>query len=137
MSGVANMVRGISSIARLKTAIKELPLKIRAAVARDAKDILNARMRENFAAGQTVYDVARPLSVSGKALSIVKSGKTLSQLYFVAIGTILRVQLPTKYAKYLVGKYQIMPMSLPVAWRGELEKLVRDYRRTFAAEMAQ
>jgi hypothetical protein len=137
MSGVRGLSRGITSINRLKAAIKELPLRIRHAVANDAAEILSARMRESFDAGQTVYSTPRPLSVDGKPLTLVKTGKTKGQLFFVAIGTILRAQMPTRYAKYLVGKYKVMPQSLPVAWRGELEQLVREYREDFERELAR
>lgn len=137
MSGVKNITRGIDSINRLKAAIKDTPLRIRRAVALDAAEILSARMRDSFAAGQTVYDTPRPLSVDGKPLSLVKTGRTKEALNFVAIGTILRAQLPTKYAKFLVGKYKIMPQRLPAAWAQELATLVREYREVFEQEMAR
>ena len=137
MSGVKSLARGISSINRLKSAIKELPLRIRSAVAQDAAGVLTNRMRDAYEEGRTVYNTPRPLSVDGKPLSLVQTGRTKGALFFVAIGTIVRAQLPTRYAKYLVGKYKIMPQSLPVEWREELEKLVREYREDFEREMSR
>ena len=136
MSGVANMQRGIDSMNRLKSAIRDLPLRIRTAVAKDAAGILNVELHKDFAAGETVYDTPRPLSVKGKPLTLVKTDRVRSALNFVVIGTILRAQLGTKYARYLIGKYKILPMSLPASWRTKLEQLVRDYREIFEREFA-
>lgn len=134
MSGVANMAQGITSMNRLKRAIKDLPLRIRSAVAKDAAEVMNMELRSDFASGRTVYDTPRPLSVQGKPLTLVKTGKTREALSFVVIGTILRAQLGMKYARYLVGKYAILPMSLPAAWRAKLQQIVREYREDFARE---
>lgn len=137
MSGVRNMAQGITSLNRLRASIRELPLRLRSAVAKDAEGVLTNLMQDEFAAGRTVYDTPRPLGVKGNRLSLVKTGKTKSALHFVAIGTIVRAQLGTRYAKYLIGKYQIMPQRLPVAWQMKLEQFVREYVQVFEAEAAR
>lgn len=137
MSGVANMAAGISSMNRLRASIASLPVRIRSAVAKDAAEVLTAEVRESFSAGSTVYDTPRPLSVDGAPLTLVKSGRTKADLVFVAIGTIVRAQLGTKYAKFLVGKYKVLPSSLPAAWRAKLEQLVGEYVADFAKETAR
>jgi hypothetical protein len=137
VSGVRNMSAGISSLARLRSAIKDLPLRIRADVARDAQAILSRKLDEAFDAGQTVYGTSRPVGVQGNPLSLVASGKTRSALAFVAIGTIVRAQLNTRYAKYLVGKYQILPQRLPSDWSAALSALVAKHRARFQAEVAR
>jgi hypothetical protein len=134
VSGVRNMSKGISSLARLRSTIKELPLRIRADVARDAQAVLTKALDESFDSGKTVYGQARPLGVKGNALSLVATHKTRSALAFVAVGTIVRAQLNTKYARYLIGKYGILPQSLPASWRAELESIVRKHRDRFQAE---
>ena len=63
----------------------------------------------------------------GAAMSLVQSGVTRSSLRFVAVGTIVRVALGTKYAKYLIGKYKILPSGnapIPAKWRESLEKVI-------------
>lgn len=40
-----------------------------------------------------------------------------SVLGFTHVGTIVRARLPMAYAKYLVGKYKILPIKLPGVWR--------------------
>jgi len=138
VSGVANMAAGISSINRLRSTIKALPLRIRSAVAKDAEAVLTRRAQESFDGGETVYGTPRPTSKSkahpGTALTLKKSGKTRGALSFVAVGTIVRAALGTRYAKFLVGKYQVLPMSLPASWRAKLETLVREYREDFERE---
>lgn len=141
MSGVANIARGITTINRLRASIRDLPLRLRSAVAKDAEGILNRDVHSAFDGGQTVYGTARPTSKdpkrAGAPLSLVKTGRTRGALNFVAIGTILRAQLGTKYARFLVGKYQILPQRLPAAWRLELEQLVREYAEIYRAELAR
>ena len=135
MSGVANMTGGIASIGALRTRIKALPLRIRASVAKDAEAVLTQRAQEAYDSGKTVYDTPRPVSkVTGAALTLKKSGKARAAVAFVAIGTIVRAQLGMKYAKYLVGKYGILPQSLPAQWRADLEKLVREHAEDFQRE---
>jgi hypothetical protein len=135
VSGVAGLQKGISSINRLRGEIKALPLRIRSAVAKDAAAILDRRMRDSFTAGETVYGTPRPVSVKGTPLKLVKSGKTQNALHFVSVGTIVRAQLATPYAKYLVGKYQVMPQSsIPAEWRPDIEQVVREYRDDWARE---
>lgn len=134
MSGVAGLSKGIRSIAALKSALRDLPIRIRSSVAKDAAEVLNVEMRADYASARTVYDTPRPLSVDGKRLSLVKTGRTFGQLFFVVTGTILRAQLGTKYARFLIGKYSIMPQRLPAAWSAKLEKIVREYREDFERE---
>lgn len=137
MSGVANLRTGISSMNRLRAAIADMPLRIRSGVAKEAAEVLTAEIRQDFAAKVTVYDTPRPLSVTGAPLSLVKSGRTRSELAFVAIGTIVRAQLGSKYGKYLVGKYKVMPMSLPSAWAKKLEGIVAEWAAAWAKEAAR
>ena len=137
MSGVANLRGGISSMNRLRSAIADMPVRVRSAVAKDAAELLSAEVRKDFAAGVTVYDTPRPLGVAGNALSLTQSGRTRSELAFVAIGTIVRAQLGSKYARFLIGKYKVLPMSLPTAWAEKLGKLVAEFAADFAKEAAR
>lgn len=134
MSGVANMAAGISSIARLRTAIKDLPIRIRSAVAKDAEAVLTTLVRESFDAGRTAYGTARPAGTNGQALTLRKTGATRSDLGFVAVGTIVRAVLGRNYQRFLVGKYAVLPQSLPAAWSKELGQIVREYAEDFQRE---
>ena len=176
MSGIKGLAKGISTINKLKAAIKETPLRIRRAVALEAEEILTRKIREAFAAGQTVYETPRPVGVEGNFLTLVggrtekprkryntvkaaagedfvdlkaararfqrldayrSRGHVKDGLAFVAIGTLLRARLNQPYARFLVGKYKILPMSLPPLWQEELEKMVADYRADFEREVSR
>jgi hypothetical protein len=47
---------------------------------------------------------------------------------FKRVGTIIRAELSARYARYLVGKYKVLPMSLPAAWRDYLQTLIAEYQ---------
>lgn len=137
MSGVGGLNKGITSIARLRSAIKDLPRNLRQAVANEASGYLDIELRADFDAGRTVYNTPRPLGVSGQQLSLVKSRKTRDNIGFRSTGTIVRAELYTRYAKYLIGKYKILPQRLPVDWQAYLENLVREYREDWEREQAR
>jgi len=134
VSGVKNLRAGIDSINRLKAAIKDAPIRVRAAVAQDAAEVLTREIRGAFSSGRTVYDTPRPLSVDGGRLSLVRSGRVRGDLQFVRVGTILRAQIGAAYARFLVGKYAILPQRLPEAWARALTKIVDEYRADFERE---
>jgi hypothetical protein len=62
-------------------------------------------------------------------VSLVRTGKTRDQLRFVVNGTIIRCALGPRYAKYLIGKYKILPIgdrtAMPANWTRALDELVR------------
>lgn len=135
MSGIKDLAKNIATVDKLRTTIKALPLRIRTAVARDAAEVLTWSIREQYDAGRTVYDTPRPLSVDGDKLTLKKSGTTRATLSFVTVGTIVRAQLSTKYSKYLVGKYKVLPQRLPIAYSEALQKIVREYIEDFESEV--
>lgn len=136
MSGVANMRAGLDRLAKLGAAVKSAPLVVRTAVAKEGAGALSADLREDFEGGRTAYGEPRPASKQGAPLSLVKSGRTKSTLYFAAVGTILRAVLGTKHAKYLVGKYAMLPRGkkLPADWQAKLASIVEKQAKTFERE---
>ena len=79
--------------------------------------------------GKTLSTSApRPLGVDGQKLSLVKSSKVKQSLGFNVAETTISAVLSQRYAKYLVGKYRILPQKLPAAWAEYLTKLVQEYR---------
>src|SRR6187431_1600736 len=101
----------LSTIKGLKTRLQTLPVTIAADVAKRAAPALTAATSADFSSGRTVYGEARPASVNGGSLSLVKSGATRDALKFVAVGTIVRCVLGPKYSRYLIGKYNVLPMG--------------------------
>lgn len=103
------------------------------AVATRAAAPLTSRAGSDYDGGRTAYGEARPPGVNGNALSLVKSGDTRSLLRFTSIGTRVRVVLGTPYAKFLIGKYKILPNSLPRPWATELERITGEELRKVAS----
>lgn len=134
MSGVRG---NLSSLRKLRQAIADLPPRMRRAVATEAAEALDVEIKNDFAAGRTVYDTPRPLGVNGNPLSLVKTGRAKRGLGVTAFETIVRAELPTRYAKYLVGKYRVMPQTLPVTWQLLLQRIVGEYRDDWAREQAR
>lgn len=117
----------LSSIKGLKTRLQTLPVTIAADVSKRAAPALSTLTANAFSSGRTVYEEARPASVNGGPLTLVKSGATRDALKFVAVGTIVRCVLGPKYSRYLIGKYSVLPMgALPAHWSRKLAQLVSE-----------
>ena len=75
----------------------------------------------------------------GGRLNLRETGATRSDVYFVAIGTLVRAQLGPKYAKYLIGKYKILPSQgpLPSRWSEALGRNMREVADAYWAEVGE
>jgi hypothetical protein len=110
----------------LKRALRRLPIAVAQGVATRAAPDLTDRTRTAFSSGQTVYGAPRPRGVSGAALSLEATGTVKGELRFVRIGTIVRARLGPRYARYLIGRYDVLPNGpIPAAWRTALSALAR------------
>lgn len=106
-----------ASLRDLAKNLKTLPVTLAQDVAADVAPEITSRAAGAYDAGVTVYGDARPAGVHGNALSLVASGRTRSTVRFVAIGTVVRCVLGTRWSRYLIGKYGILPNGrLPTAW---------------------
>lgn len=93
-----------------------------------------ARHRYRHQHASTVGEV-KALEAKREQLDAYRGrGHVKDSLAFVQIGTIIRAQLGQPYAKYLVGKYKILPQRLPVSWQAKLETIVREYAEDFERE---
>lgn len=118
-----------SSFHHLGKALRAAPISLAHAVATKAAPDLTKRTQQAFDAGQTVYDTARPRGESGGRLTLNKSGATRRALGFTSTGRIMRAILGTKYGKYLVGKYEILPNGpIPPKWRERISEIVHEQK---------
>jgi hypothetical protein len=95
-------------------------------VAEQATPALNREMHSAFDGGRTAYGAPRPLGKTGRELSLVRTGRTRATLRFDNVGSLLRVKLTTPYAKYLVGRFSILPRGqegLPASWQRALREI--------------
>lgn len=116
-----------ATLRALRSTIAAFPRTLAADVARKSAPAITAPAQQAYDSGLTVYGKPRPLGVDGKPLSLVRDGDARRDIKFTAIGTTIRCSLGPKYAKYLVGKYQILPISaLPAEWRARLGAIVKE-----------
>lgn len=115
----------LSSIKALKSRLRELPRTVAHDVARRAAPELTQLTASAYESGRSVYGEPRPPGVDGRRLTLDATGATRRTLQFVANGTIVRCVLGTKYARYLIGKYGILPNgAMPSEWSRRLAALV-------------
>lgn len=118
-------VRGNSTLGKLKANLRALPISVAHEVAAASAPGLTARTVQAFDGGRTVYGEPRPPAVDGGALSLEQTGATRKTMQFVANGRIVRCVLGTPYAKYLIGRYKILPNgAMPAEWSRFLAELV-------------
>lgn len=107
------------SLAQVNARLRALPARVAQEVTREVAPKITAQLRADYDAGRTAYGQARPAGKDGQALDLVETGAVRAGLAFAAEGTRLSCPLPTDYTKYLIGKYQILPISrsvLPASW---------------------
>lgn len=115
----------ISSIGALKARIRKMPVLVAETVAKKAAPSMTALTNQAFDAKRSVYGEPRPVGVSGRPLTLEASGETRRRLFFASNGTIVRASLGTRWARFLIGKYGILPNgALPADWSRKLTELV-------------
>lgn len=120
------LVGDITKLRDLAARLRSLPVVLAQNVARAVAPELTGVAQADFEAGRTADGGTRPLGVRGNALSLVQSGITQASIRFVDIGTRVRAVLGARYAKYLVGKYGILPKGpLPRAWATTIDATAR------------
>lgn len=95
-------------------------------VAERGAPVITSMAGASYDSGKTAYDEARPLGVAGNSLDLVVSSKARDSLRFVATGTRIRCVLGPRWAKFLVGKYKVLPQSLPEKWSKALGDIAND-----------
>jgi hypothetical protein len=119
----------MASFHYLNKSLRAAPISVSHAVANRAAPAVTSLAQGAFDGGQTVYGTARPRSESGGRLTLNKTGATRRALAFVSTGRIMRAILGTKYGKYLVGKYEILPNGpIPLQWRERISEIVHEVK---------
>lgn len=117
-----------ANLRKLGASLRALPKVLAQKVAAKVAPDLTAQAQAAYGSGRNVYGDARPTGVDGQPLSLEKSGATRRSLKFVSVGTIVRASLGTRWSRYLIGKYKILPNAgspMPVAWQDATSKIAR------------
>jgi hypothetical protein len=115
----------LSTIKGVKAALRALPKSMAHNVAQKGAPALTTLTRAAFYGNRNVYGDRRPLGVDGHPLSLVQSGRTSRTLEYKASGTVIRVVLGTDYARYLIGKYGILPNgAMPSSYEQALGEIL-------------
>lgn len=117
----------VRSLQALKRNLKALPITVSARIAGQAAPAISALAIGGFDSDRTVYDRPRPRGVDGDELSLKRTGATHDALHFIATGRDIRTARLPRYAKYLIGKYDVLPNGpLPARWRERLNTIASD-----------
>ncbi len=122
----SNVRRGNAALAGLKRTLKTLPTTFAVDVASRAGPALTDLTKGANASRQNVYGDAYPIGADGHQLTLQRTGAVARDLRFAVAGTTVRAVLNEKYAKYLIGKYNVLPNgAMPAKWRTALDAIVR------------
>ena len=117
--------KGNQALSTLKAKLRALPVSLAHKAAQRVGPALRAFTAESFDAGRTVYGEDRPKGKDGQKLDLEESGATKRTLSYGTQGRVVRVALGTPHAKFLIGKYRILPNgAMPVDWHDEITSIV-------------
>lgn len=121
---VMTLKGNVNDLRKLGTRLQRFPITLAATVASRSAPELTRLARLAFAQRRTVYGDRRPDGVAG-SLSLVRTGDTERTVHFARVGTIVRCVLGPRYARYLVGRFRILPMGrMPASWSATLRRIV-------------
>ncbi len=117
----------LRSIQSLKRALAKSAITSVARIASRAAPAMSELAGSAYDAGRTVYGPARPSGVDGQALTLERTGATRRAMNFIATGRDIRTARLPRYAKYLIGRYDVLPNGpLPLAWRERLQTIAAE-----------
>jgi hypothetical protein len=121
---VTGLKGDVSKLKRLSKTLQQLPTTLGAEVAKKVAPDLTGRAQASFRAGESVYGDPRPTRKDGSEMTLVKSGRLLSNIRFVSVGTRVRAALNVRYAKYYI-RFGILPRGgakVPTAWAESINR---------------
>lgn len=119
----------LASLQKFSADLRRLPTVVAQKVAAAAAPVLSELVQQTFNAGEDAYGNAWAPGAEGQRITLKKSGGLSRGLYYVAIGTRLRMRLAVAYAKYQVGKRPVAPRqggALPTDYVRALQRVAVD-----------
>lgn len=107
---MADTTEPITSLKRFSAGLRAIGNKALAIeIAKDAAAAITAAARATFEAGETPYHVPWRPGYDGQRVTLRESGALAKGIEYVAYGTMLRLRLGAKHAKYQVGRRPVTP----------------------------
>jgi hypothetical protein len=124
------------SFREIKARMARETIGIETDVARAVAPYLTALARSDFAAGRNAYGEPRKPGFHGR-VTLVDTGAMFELLRFVSFGRILRCALGTPYAKYMIGRFEVLPIGdrtgVPPRWATLIDTALSAVRLARAA----
>ncbi len=120
------------SLSQFATDLRRLPRVVAQKATARTADVLTALAKKTFGASETPYHIKWAPGADGKTVTLRKSGGIANGLYYVAIGTKLRVKLGVAWAKFQIGRRQVFPTQgapLPPDYSQAISRAVVDVCR--------
>lgn len=110
------------NLRRFNQKLQAMPTEIARIVAARAASAITQRAQSSYDSGVSVYGDARENNVT-----LYQTGATRDYVVFTSDGgTKIRASLGTPYAKYLIGKYKILPVgnaAMPWQWLKAIKEI--------------
>ena len=117
----------ISSLSKLEATLRALPKTLGQEIARRAAPVISRFAKASFDSSVDPYGAPWRPKENGDKATLRATGALEAFVFYVAIGTKLRVALGVPYAKYQIGKRPIFPRPglLPKAYSEELDRITQ------------
>lgn len=129
-------VKRVKGVPFNRNMIKEHGVKVAREVANRAVPALNQDLGSKYDSGRTAFGDARPLGHHGNRVTLFRTGTLRSTLRFDNEGQLLRIKLPVSYARFMIGRFGVLPsgaQKLPFAWSDAIKRLVHEVRVEFGS----
>lgn len=130
----AGVKGGFASLSKFAADLRALPRTTGQEIARRAAPKITELARATWAASQTPYGVPWQPTEDGQRATLRQTGAMFAKMFYVAIGTKLRVSLGVPYAKFQIGRRPVFPTQggqLPLSYVTALSSIASDYIRRF------
>ena len=123
------MKGSLRSLANFSAKLRALPTSVAIRVTERAAPELTALARQTFSQGTNPYGVPWLPNSEGERVTLRRSGGIEKSVFYVAIGTKLRIRMGVSYAKYQIGKRPVFPSqgsALPGNYSATLARVTVD-----------
>lgn len=130
MARVSGLRGDIGTLRALKNTLALMPRSVAVDVAAKSAPEITRLAQESFDSGVDVYGRPRKAGVKGQALDLVKTGAVRREMRFTASDTRVVCTIGPNYARFLIGKYVILPIGdrsrIPASWLRVLDNATKE-----------